>query len=299
MLRRSATGVAVGQHHLVLDHRHRLPGQRRLVDVQLGQLQQPQVGRDLVPRLHPDQVARHQLLGGHARRVPVADHPGLGAHHRPQRVQGSLGLGLLDEPHDRVDHHHPEDHAGIDHLPQRSGDHAGTEQDVDQRILQLTQEAQHGTRGLSLRQNVGPEPAQPRGRLRRAQTGERVSLQQQHNLVAGQRVMRVARHQRPARAHVPSAPGRVFWRQGSIDPQRWDQRPWVVDRRRPVPPFDRPRCGIDRGQSAAADRHVASRRPAVCHLTHLRVRRSRTTQLPNRLDETSRLVCGPCGPCAR
>ena len=42
----------------------------------------------------------------------------LGAHHRPQRLQGGLGLGLLDEADDRVDHHDTEDDRRVDVLAQ-------------------------------------------------------------------------------------------------------------------------------------------------------------------------------------
>ena len=111
------------QHDLVFMDRRRLPGERGLVHAQLGFPHQPQVGGHLVAGLEQHQVTGDQLLGRHDVLVAAADDLGLGAHHRPQALQGGLGLGLLNETHDGVDDHHAEDHCGVDEFPQPGGDH--------------------------------------------------------------------------------------------------------------------------------------------------------------------------------
>ena len=92
MFRRSATDGVDRQRHLVLGDRDGLPGQGRLVDLDLGKLQQTQVGRHLVTGLDSHQVTGHELVGREGARVRVAHDSRLGAHHRPQRVERGLGL---------------------------------------------------------------------------------------------------------------------------------------------------------------------------------------------------------------
>ena len=60
-------------------------------------------------------VARHQLLGGQHDPAPaVAQHRRLQRQHVADRLERPLGLALLDEADQRVDHDDAEDHAGID-----------------------------------------------------------------------------------------------------------------------------------------------------------------------------------------
>lgn len=73
--------------------------------------------------------------------VIVAPHPGPGADQGAQRIQRCLRFRLLPEPDRRVQHHHREDHRGIDVLAERDGVGAGDEQDVDQGMVELTKEA--------------------------------------------------------------------------------------------------------------------------------------------------------------
>ena len=155
----------LGQHDFVFVDRRRLPGQRGLVHPQLGLAHQPQVGGNLVAGLQQHQIAGNQLLGRHGVLVAVAHHLGLGAHHGPQALQRGLGLGLLNETHDRVDDHHTEDHCGVDEFPQTGGDRPRDEQNIDQRMMKLAQYAHQQAGARSHRQRIGTEALQSIGRL--------------------------------------------------------------------------------------------------------------------------------------
>ena len=80
-----------------------LPGQRGLIDLQRGRLQQPPVGRDDIARLDRDDVPGNQLPGRDLRQLAVPPHPGLDDRHLLQGGDGRGGLALLPQVHDRVE----------------------------------------------------------------------------------------------------------------------------------------------------------------------------------------------------
>jgi hypothetical protein len=80
-----------------------VPGQRGLVDLQRGRLQQPPVRGHDIARLDRDDVAGNQLPGGDLRELAVPPHPGLDDHHLLQGGDGRGGLPLLMQALDRAE----------------------------------------------------------------------------------------------------------------------------------------------------------------------------------------------------
>ena len=62
------------------------------------------VGRHLIAGGEQDDVADDELLGRDLGLDPVAPHPGGRLHHRLERVHRALGLALLTQADDRVEH---------------------------------------------------------------------------------------------------------------------------------------------------------------------------------------------------
>ncbi len=152
----------------LLLHRHRLPRHGRFVGLEAAALQDPGVGGDLVPRLQKDHVPGHQSGGGHPEGDAVPQGQGGGRGHAPQLLQGLLGVVLLGDGDDRVDHHdHQNDRpvqpvlsaAGRQRQPRRRQQHQ------NHGVLQLGQDPNQQTRGLRTGQLVGTVLLQPLGRL--------------------------------------------------------------------------------------------------------------------------------------
>ena len=158
----------------LLGHRLRFSGEGRLPQAQLGHLQQAGIGGHPIARLHPDQVAGHQLLA----RQPLPDavtahgHQGLG--HVAQGLQCLLGPAFLQvaqqgvEPHDQHDGDRilGEPLGGESHR----GGHGRHRQQHDQHhVAELVPEdAQIAAPRLEL-QPVRPQPGHPFGALGRGQ----------------------------------------------------------------------------------------------------------------------------------
>jgi len=106
-------------------YRHRLAGQRRLVDGDPEGSGQAQVGRHDVAGVEPDQVATDQVGGGHDLVDAVADHPGRGRREPVQGGDRAVRPRLLHHADHGVDGDHQEDDGGVRQVPQRGGDHRG------------------------------------------------------------------------------------------------------------------------------------------------------------------------------
>ena len=81
-----------------------LARERGLLDLEGRGDDDPAVGGDAVPRLDQDHVARHELLGVDLDRLAVAPDAGDRLHHLGQRLDARLGLRLLAQADDRVEH---------------------------------------------------------------------------------------------------------------------------------------------------------------------------------------------------
>ncbi len=186
---REGHGGAIAERRIGGDRRdrlvdaERLTGERRLLDAQAAHVEQAKVGRDTVAGSKEHDVTRHQRVGGDLLPPPITQHMGVRREHVADGVEGTLGLALLQEADDRIDHRHPENDRGVDQMAQQGGHHPGRQQDVDEHIVELQQEAHQRTAPRRRRQRVGATKVQPAHGLVRVEAGVGRSAQgEQHGL---------------------------------------------------------------------------------------------------------------------
>jgi hypothetical protein len=102
--------------------RNRFSGKRRFVDLHVPHFDQAHVRRHLVAGLEPNNVARHDILGGHPNDLPVPEHRSFGSDDLPQGLDRRLCLGFLEKPDYGVDQDHRHDDSGVDPLLKQGGD---------------------------------------------------------------------------------------------------------------------------------------------------------------------------------
>ena len=133
----------------ILRHRHAFARQRRLVGVEIGLLDDAGVGRHPVTGLHQHDIAGHDLVGGDALALAIADHGRFGGGERHQRPHRALGPRLLEEAEQRVEHDDRQDddglvgQRGLARVLQQPLDHRddrGHQQDDDEEILELLEQ---------------------------------------------------------------------------------------------------------------------------------------------------------------
>jgi hypothetical protein len=146
--------------------RDRFAGQRRLFRAQVPGLDQAQVGRDLVARFQEHDVAGHEFLGGNQANRPGTQDARLGGQHVADRVERLLGAPLLQEAQQRVQDDDREDDRGVQPQAQHQLDEAGREQDIDEEVIELGEEARQRPLLLALRQPVRPMLGEPPGCIR-------------------------------------------------------------------------------------------------------------------------------------
>lgn len=170
--------VGVGADRLGgLDDRVGLTGEGGLHHAQGGGRDQAGVGADLVSLAQDEDVADHELGGGDDQARAVAQHRGGRLGHGGQGGDGVSGLVLLDESEDGVEGDDGDDDDGVHRHalgalqdPGDGGDDDGGQQEVDERIVELAQEAQPGGRRRLGGQLVGAVGGQAVGRDLPAQT---------------------------------------------------------------------------------------------------------------------------------
>ena len=143
-----------GNRVCVLVGRHRLAGKRRLLGAKVLRIHEPQVRGNLVARLKEHDVPRNELFRGNHARLAAAQGARLGGQHVADRLQRLLGLALLNEAEQRVEDDHAEDDRRIDPQVEHQLGEAGTEQDVDQDVVELRQEPHERSPLLAFRQPV-------------------------------------------------------------------------------------------------------------------------------------------------
>ena len=118
MLVRSPTArLGAGVRARLLLHRHRLAGERRLLDLEVDGLDEPGVGGDPVARVSRIDVAGHQLARRDLVLLAVAQDGRGGGGHLPQRLHAPLGAVLLDEAQQRREQHDHGDGDGLEPWP--------------------------------------------------------------------------------------------------------------------------------------------------------------------------------------
>ena len=140
-----------------LAHWHRFPGQGRLIDAQTVALDQPQIGRNPIAGLQQNQITGHQNLGRQVPPVAIAANPRTRRQHPTDRLHRALGLALLDEADQGIDQHHGSDDRSIDRMPERDRRHCRSQQQMDQEIIELVQQATPGRPARRRRQGIAAE----------------------------------------------------------------------------------------------------------------------------------------------
>jgi hypothetical protein len=111
----------------------------------------------------------------------------VGGKHLANAGQRLLRLAFLEKADDRVDDHHAENHAGVHPVTQGRGNTGRRDEDVDQQIVEVFEEAFEQTFLGRFGQAVRPDGFEPLGGFVGTQAlGRTVELPQ--HLVARQRV---------------------------------------------------------------------------------------------------------------
>ena len=134
---------------------------------------QPQIGRNLIACFQQHDIARHQRLALDATALAVTQHICAGRQHLADGVHRLLCLALLNEADGGIGKHHRQNNQRIDDMIQKRRDDGGPDQDVNQNIMKLQQEAhEHAAlpglrktvRAVSLEPRLGFRPTQARRR---------------------------------------------------------------------------------------------------------------------------------------
>ncbi len=163
------------------------------------------------PSLHRDQVAGHQGGGVHLPLAPVAYHRDRRGDEAPQRLDRPLGVALLQEGDERVQHDHHDDRDGERRRAGHQREGGGGPQQQGQRVHELADdlgERARAARGAPGRSGRGPggggRPPARSGRSGRPGLGRRGRLRSRGH--AGRpRPARRRRRRRPRRAARPCA----------------------------------------------------------------------------------------------
>jgi len=178
------TDGSIGGHGLdLLVDWHRFAGQRRLVDTQVARLQQPYVRRQAVAGSQQYHIPGHQLGGIEVLLAAIAQHHRVRRQQMPNRLQRFFRLALLNEADHHVDHHHRQDHEGVDQMPHQAGYQRRGDQHIKQKIVEMTQQALPDTRRLGLIEPIGTVLQQALPGLFVAEAGTR-GLQFEQRLIA-------------------------------------------------------------------------------------------------------------------
>jgi hypothetical protein len=152
-----------------LDGRDGLAGEGGLVDLEVADLDQAEVGGDGVARLEVDEVADDEGLGADTAAAAVAEHVGLGDDHRVEGSDRLLGAVLLEEADHSVDEDDGADDQGVDVVAEERGDDGGGDEDDDERLDELIEEAAEGGLTPAGGHPVGAVATEASGGLGRAE----------------------------------------------------------------------------------------------------------------------------------
>jgi hypothetical protein len=150
---------------LALLRRNRLAGQEGLVDQQAARPDEPEVGGNAVAGLDQHDVPGHDLGRRDADPASVPHDVGARGDHAADGGERVLGLALLHKADDRVYHYHGDDDDGVDVVAECPCNDGAGKEDVDQRVVELRQEAQEGVRYPRRGKLVAPVTPQALGGL--------------------------------------------------------------------------------------------------------------------------------------
>ncbi len=140
-------------------------GERGFLDGETSRLEQAQVGRDAVSRLQQHDVSRHEIRHIDRGSLSPSQRDGVGRQQRAHAVQRFLRPPLLHEADDGIDHHHQHDDRCVHRMPQQERRQSCRDQEIDQRIVKLHEEAPQGMHARGFGEAIGSILPQTRCRL--------------------------------------------------------------------------------------------------------------------------------------
>ena len=184
MLRPFAERRRRRQRGRVFQHRLALAGERGFLHAQCGGVHQARIGADQIALGELHQVAAHQLRARDALHLPIAHHRTGGRRHGGQGGHRVLGLDLLRIAERSIERDDERDDDRIHRYAVPAFDRPGDErhrhrgkQQVDQRILQLREDATPGRPARLGTQLVGAVSAQARRRLGGAEPALQIGVE--------------------------------------------------------------------------------------------------------------------------
>ena len=137
---------------------HGLAGEHGLVDLQIGDLNKPGIGRDLITGFQEHDITGNNLSGGDNLYSPITPDTGPGCRHLDERLHRFLGAGLLYKADGGIEKKHAENHTGVNKMLDNEGDNGGDHQDVNERAEKLPQEYDYRRRLLLALQFIRAVP---------------------------------------------------------------------------------------------------------------------------------------------
>ena len=116
-------------------------------------------------------VTGDHRLGRHDLPSAVAQDRGLLGQQIPDRLHGALRLAFLYKSDDGINDHHAEDNGGVHPVGQQRSNQAGSDEDVDEDIMELAQKTDQGAAPRRGRDAIGTELPEARIHLGLIQPG--------------------------------------------------------------------------------------------------------------------------------
>ena len=139
----------------VLVHRDGFAGQRRFVYLELGDFDQPQVGRHLVARLQQHDVTRYQGLCLHLQHLAAAHHRRLRRCQPLQRCQRLVGTPGLNKTDGCIEQHDDQNYQGVHQLANHARNDGCGDQHQDHEVAELIDQQRPEAAAVACGQFVG------------------------------------------------------------------------------------------------------------------------------------------------
>jgi len=154
----------------VLFHRQGLARENGLLNLQAVGLQQAELRGNFVACLQEHDVPGNQLLTVDSAALAAAQNRSARSQHPADGLHRFFGLAFLNETNDCVGNYYGKNHQRICHVIQQRRDDGGSEQHVNQDVVELQQEAGQGAAPRRFGKAVRSLAHEPRLRLTFAKT---------------------------------------------------------------------------------------------------------------------------------
>lgn len=150
---RGARGNGVGP----FPDRERFPCQHGLLGLQFPHVQKSEVCGDLVSGLQKNDISRNQFFRGDGFSSAISQSDRMQGKKRLQRFQCPLGFAFMQKTDQGIDEYHAQNDGGIDPMSKSRRHRGRSQQDVNQNIVELHQEAAQRSSFTRGRQAIGTE----------------------------------------------------------------------------------------------------------------------------------------------